>query len=70
MRNGQCCKCKLLEEDQLWDIVNIAKKPEWTIKMMEANQDPYNLDQKGLIEHLECSEVVDNIQKDGKPKKS
>ena len=78
MRNGQCRECKALEEDQLCDVINIAKKPEWTVKMMEANKDPHDYNQKDLIEYLERLETVDGIHKseksngdkrDGKKKK-
>jgi hypothetical protein len=36
-------QCQVLGEYQLCDIINLAKKTEWTLKMMEANVDPYDL---------------------------
>lgn len=36
--------CRRLPGDELCDILKLAKKPEWTIKQLEANQDPYDYD--------------------------
>jgi preprotein translocase subunit Sss1 len=44
--------CKRLPDNKLCDILNLAKKPEWTIKMLEANQDAYDYDPHGLSEYL------------------
>jgi hypothetical protein len=47
--------------DELCDILNLAKKPEWTIKMLEANQDPYNYDLHGLMEYHKQLKTVTSI---------
>jgi len=54
--------CTRLPDDELCDILNLAKKPEWTIKMLEANQDPYDYDLHGLTEYLERLETATAIQ--------
>ena len=53
--------CKKLGEDELCDILNLAKKPEWTIRMLEANQDPYDFDLQELTEYLERLETASSI---------
>jgi hypothetical protein len=53
--------CKRLPNDELCDILNLAKKPEWTIKMLEANQDAYDYDLHGLTEYLERLETATSI---------
>jgi hypothetical protein len=53
--------CKRLPDDKLCDILNLAKKPEWTIKMLEANQDAYDYDLHGLTEYLERLETATSI---------
>jgi hypothetical protein len=45
--------CKGLLDDELCDILNLAKKPEWTMKMLEANQDAYDYYLHGLTEYLD-----------------
>lgn len=52
-KGGSLRKCPILGKDQLCDIINLAKKPEWTLKMMEANVDPYDLDLSSLLDYLE-----------------
>jgi hypothetical protein len=32
-------QCQVLRDDQQCSIINLAKKPGWTLKMMEANVD-------------------------------
>jgi hypothetical protein len=34
---------QVLGDDQMCGIINLAKKPEWTLQMMEANVDHYDL---------------------------
>jgi hypothetical protein len=41
--------------------LNLAKKPEWTVKILEANQDAYDYDLHGLNEYLERLETVTAI---------
>jgi hypothetical protein len=53
--------CKRLPDDELCDILNLAKKPEWTIKMLEASQDAYDYDLHGLTEYLERLETATSI---------
>jgi hypothetical protein len=53
--------CRRLPDDELCDILNLAKKPEWTIKMLEGNQDPYDYDLHGLTEYLERLETATSI---------
>jgi hypothetical protein len=53
--------CKGLPDDELCDILNLAKKPEWTVKMLEANQDAYDYDLHGLTEYLERLETATAI---------
>ncbi len=59
--NGNLNQCQVLGDDQLCDIINLAKKPEWTLKMMEANVDPYDLDLHDLLDYLERLELVDSL---------
>jgi hypothetical protein len=47
-----------LPDDEFCDILNLAKKPEWAINMLEANQDPYDYDVQGLTEYLKRLETV------------
>ena len=42
-----------LTEDQVCDVLNLAKKSTWTEKMMESNADPYDMDLQELVEYLE-----------------
>ena len=61
--------CKRLPDDELCDILNLAKKPEWTVKMLEANQDAYDYDLHGLTEYLERLETATAISsKNSSPK--
>jgi hypothetical protein len=53
--------CKRLPDDKLCDILNLAKKPEWTIKMLGANQDAYDYDLHGLTEYLKRLETATTI---------
>ena len=53
--------CKKLGEDELCDILNLAKKPEWMIRMLEANQDPYDFDLQELAEYLERLKTASSI---------
>jgi hypothetical protein len=53
--------CRRLPDNELCDILNLAKKPEWMIKMLEVNQDPYNYDLHGLTEYLERLETATSI---------
>jgi hypothetical protein len=56
----------VLRDDQLCNIINLAKKPEWSLKMMEANVDPYDLGLHDLVlNYLERLELVDSLQKHG-----
>jgi hypothetical protein len=52
-----------LSDDQLCNIINLAKKPKWTLKMMEANVNPYDLDLHDLLDYLERLELVDSLTK-------
>jgi hypothetical protein len=61
--NGNYKQCDALSDDQLCDIINLAKKPKWTLKMMEANVDPYDLDLHDLLDYLERLELVDSLTK-------
>jgi hypothetical protein len=56
-------QCKALSDDQLCDIVNLAKKSEWTLKMMEANLDPYDPNLHNLLDYLEQLELVNSLTK-------
>ena len=58
---GNLNQCQVLGDDQLCDIINLAKKPEWTLKMMEANVDPYDLDLHDLLDYLERLELVNSL---------
>jgi hypothetical protein len=53
-------QCQLLGDDQPWD--NLTKN-EWTLKMMEANVDPYDLGLHDLLDYLERLEIVDSLKK-------
>jgi competence protein ComGC len=53
--------CKRLPDDKLCDMLNLAKKLEWTIKMLEANQDAYDYDLHGLTEYLERLKTATSI---------
>jgi hypothetical protein len=53
--------CKRLPDDELCNILNLAKKPEWTVKMLEANQDAYDYDLHGLTKYLEQLETATAI---------
>jgi hypothetical protein len=44
--------CHQLLDDELCDILNLAKKPNWTITMLKANQDPYDYYLHCLNEYL------------------
>jgi hypothetical protein len=50
--------CHRLLDDKLCDILNLVKKPEYTIQMLEANQDAYDYDLHGLTEYLERLETA------------
>jgi hypothetical protein len=52
-----------LSDDQLCDIIKLAKKPKGTLKMMEANVDPYDLDLHDLLDYLERLELADSLTK-------
>jgi hypothetical protein len=43
--------CRVLGDDQLCNIINLAKKTGWTLKMMEANVDPYDLGLHDLLDY-------------------
>jgi hypothetical protein len=53
--------CRRLPDDELCAILNLAKKPEWSIKMLEADKDPYDYDLHGLSDYLERLETAHNI---------
>ncbi len=53
--------CRCLPDDELCAILNLAKKPEWSIKMLEADKDPYDYDLHGLSDYLERLETAHNI---------
>jgi hypothetical protein len=55
-------QCHVLGDDQLCNIISIAKKPEWTLKMMEANVDPYGLGLHDLLDYLERLELVNSLK--------
>jgi hypothetical protein len=39
----------------------LAKKPEWPLKMMEVNVDPYDLDLHDILDNFERLELVDSL---------
>jgi hypothetical protein len=41
----------------------LVKKPEWTIKMMEANVYLCDLDMSNIFDHLERLEAVNGIER-------
>jgi hypothetical protein len=56
--------CQVLGNDHfLCHIINLAKKPEWTLKMMEANVDPYDLNLHGILDDLERLGLADSLLK-------
>jgi hypothetical protein len=61
--NGNYKQCEALSNDQLGDIINLTKKFEWTLKMMEANVGPYDLDLHNLLDYLERLELIDSLTK-------
>jgi hypothetical protein len=61
--NGNYKQSEALSDNQLCDIINLAKKPKWTLKMMEAYVDPYDLDLHDLLDYLEQLELVDSLTK-------
>ena len=52
----------MLPDNQICDILNLAKKSTWTEKMMESNADPYDMDLQELVEYLERLEIVENLR--------
>jgi hypothetical protein len=47
-----------LPDDELCNILNLPKNPESTIKMLKANQDPYDYDLHGLPKYIKWFENV------------
>jgi hypothetical protein len=48
-KDGSLKEFAILTTDQLCNIVNLTKKPKWTLMMMEATIDPYDINLPALI---------------------
>jgi hypothetical protein len=61
--DGLWKRCQVLDDDHLCQMINQAKKPEWTLKMMEANVDPYDLNLHGILDYLERLGLANSLLK-------
>jgi hypothetical protein len=66
---GSWKEWQVLGDDQLRDIINLAKKSEWTLKLMEGNVDLYNLNLNHILIYLERLGLVDELLKKAQQEK-